>query len=107
MADALSIDVFNGGYKPIPGGPGWDDHVPATWPASTSTCRSLLTISSGVCAFFRLILSLRMTAGHFTDGPLLRGQVSWLIARLSALRHVSKTFGYCWRSRQRLGQRRR
>ena len=37
MADALSIDVFNSGYKPIPGGPGWDDRVPATWPASTST----------------------------------------------------------------------
>ena len=37
MADALSIDVFNGGYKAIPGGPGWDDCVPATWPATTST----------------------------------------------------------------------
>jgi glyoxylase-like metal-dependent hydrolase (beta-lactamase superfamily II) len=37
MADALSIDVFNGGYKAIPGGPGWDDRVLATWPATTST----------------------------------------------------------------------
>jgi glyoxylase-like metal-dependent hydrolase (beta-lactamase superfamily II) len=37
MTDALSIDVFNGGYKAIPGGPGWDDRVPATWPATTST----------------------------------------------------------------------
>jgi glyoxylase-like metal-dependent hydrolase (beta-lactamase superfamily II) len=37
MAAALSIDVFNSGYKPIPGGPGWDDSSPATWPASTST----------------------------------------------------------------------
>jgi len=37
MADALSIDVFNGGYKAIPGGPGWDDRVPATWPSTTST----------------------------------------------------------------------
>ena len=37
MARALSIDVFNGGYKAIPGGPGWDDSVPATWPATTST----------------------------------------------------------------------
>jgi glyoxylase-like metal-dependent hydrolase (beta-lactamase superfamily II) len=37
MADALSIDVFNGGYKAIPGGPGWDDRAPATWPATTST----------------------------------------------------------------------
>src|SRR5215471_6494869 len=37
MARSLSIDVFNSGYKPIPGGPGWDDSTPATWPASTST----------------------------------------------------------------------
>ena len=37
MASSLSIDVFNSGYKPIPGGPGWDDSAPATWPASTST----------------------------------------------------------------------
>jgi glyoxylase-like metal-dependent hydrolase (beta-lactamase superfamily II) len=37
MAGSLSIDVFNSGYKPIPGGPGWDDSTPATWPASTST----------------------------------------------------------------------
>ena len=37
MASSLSIDVFNSGYKPIPGGPGWDDSTPATWPASTST----------------------------------------------------------------------
>ena len=37
MGTSLSIDVFNGGYKPIPGGPGWDDSTPATWPATTST----------------------------------------------------------------------
>ena len=37
MTGSLSIDVFNSGYKPIPGGPGWDDSTPATWPASTST----------------------------------------------------------------------
>jgi glyoxylase-like metal-dependent hydrolase (beta-lactamase superfamily II) len=37
MAGSLSVDVFNSGYKPIPGGPGWDDSIPATWPASTST----------------------------------------------------------------------
>jgi hypothetical protein len=40
MASSLSIDVFNSGYKPIPGGPGWDDSTPATWPASTSTLTS-------------------------------------------------------------------
>jgi glyoxylase-like metal-dependent hydrolase (beta-lactamase superfamily II) len=53
----LSIDVFNSGYKPVPGGPGWDDRTPATWPASTSTLISgdhdavlvdaLLTTSEG------------------------------------------------------------
>ena len=57
MAGSLSIDVFNSGYKPVPGGPGWDDSTPATWPASTSTLISgdhdallvdaLLTTSEG------------------------------------------------------------
>ena len=57
MTSSLSIDVFNSGYKPIPGGPGWDDRIPATWPASTSTLISgdrdavlvdaLLTTSEG------------------------------------------------------------
>jgi hypothetical protein len=37
MDSSLSIAVFNGGYQPVPGGPGWDDSAPATWPASTST----------------------------------------------------------------------
>jgi glyoxylase-like metal-dependent hydrolase (beta-lactamase superfamily II) len=37
VPSSLSIDVFNSGYKQIPGGPGWDDSTPATWPASTST----------------------------------------------------------------------
>ena len=34
---SLSIKVFNSGYKPIPGGAGWDGSTPATWPATTST----------------------------------------------------------------------
>jgi hypothetical protein len=37
MVGSLSIDAFNCGYKPVPGGPGSDDSTPATWPASTST----------------------------------------------------------------------
>jgi glyoxylase-like metal-dependent hydrolase (beta-lactamase superfamily II) len=37
MTNSLSIDIFNSGYKPIPGGPGWDESTPATWPASTAT----------------------------------------------------------------------
>jgi Alpha/beta hydrolase family len=66
MAGSLSIEVFNSGYKPIPGGPGWDNSTPATWPASTSTLVSgdrdavlvdaLLTTSEGArlaaCAAF-------------------------------------------------------
>lgn len=57
MTSALSIDVFNSGYKAMPGGPGWDESTPATWPASTSTLISgerdavlvdaLLTTSEG------------------------------------------------------------
>jgi glyoxylase-like metal-dependent hydrolase (beta-lactamase superfamily II) len=37
MSDSLSVSVFNSGYKPIPGGPGWDPAVQATWPATTCT----------------------------------------------------------------------
>ena len=37
MAGSLSIKVFNSGYKPIPGGPGWDESTQATWPATTAT----------------------------------------------------------------------
>jgi glyoxylase-like metal-dependent hydrolase (beta-lactamase superfamily II) len=37
MSLSLSLDVFNSGYKPIPGGPGWPENEQATWPASTST----------------------------------------------------------------------
>ena len=37
MAEAQSIDVPDGGYMALPGGPGWDDRFPATSPASTAT----------------------------------------------------------------------
>jgi hypothetical protein len=37
MDSSPSIDVFTTGHQPVPGGPGWDDSAPATWPASTST----------------------------------------------------------------------
>jgi glyoxylase-like metal-dependent hydrolase (beta-lactamase superfamily II) len=33
----LTIDVFNSGYLPVNGGPGWDPDRIATWPASTAT----------------------------------------------------------------------
>jgi len=37
MTSNLSVSVLNSGYRPIPGGPGWDPTEQATWPARTST----------------------------------------------------------------------
>jgi glyoxylase-like metal-dependent hydrolase (beta-lactamase superfamily II) len=91
MASSLSIDVFNSGYKAIPGGPGWDDSTPATWPASTSTLISgdrdavlvdaLLTTSEGerLAAWVRNTgkrpQAIFVTHGHgdhfFGAGPVL------------------------------------
>jgi glyoxylase-like metal-dependent hydrolase (beta-lactamase superfamily II) len=91
MAGSLSIDVFNSGYKPIPGGPGWDDGTPATWPASTSTLISgdrdallvdaLMTTSEGerlagwVQNSGKRPLAIFVTHGHadhfFGAGPVL------------------------------------
>jgi len=91
MAGSLSVDVFNSGYKPIPGGPGWDDSTPATWPASTSTLISgdrdavlvdaLLTTSEGerLAAWVRNTgkwpHAIFVTHGHtdhfFGAGPVL------------------------------------
>jgi glyoxylase-like metal-dependent hydrolase (beta-lactamase superfamily II) len=91
MTSSLSIDVFNSGYKQIPGGPGWDDNAPATWPASTSTLISgdrdailvdaLLTTSEGerLTAWLKNIgkqpRAIFVTHGHgdhfFGAGPLL------------------------------------
>src|SRR5262245_29243471 len=33
----LTVDVFNSGYLPVNGGPGWDSGSTATWPASPAT----------------------------------------------------------------------
>jgi glyoxylase-like metal-dependent hydrolase (beta-lactamase superfamily II) len=33
----LTLDVFNTGYTPVNGGPGWDSTNQATWPACTTT----------------------------------------------------------------------
>jgi glyoxylase-like metal-dependent hydrolase (beta-lactamase superfamily II) len=91
MTSSLSIDVFNSGYKPIPGGPGWDDSTPATWPASTSTLISadtdavlvdaLMTISEGqrLAAWVQDVgkhpRAIFVTHGHadhfFGAGPVL------------------------------------
>lgn len=87
----MSIDVFNSGYKPIPGGPGWDDSITATWPASTATLISgdrdailvdaLLTTSEGqrlaawVKQTGKRLRGIFVTHGHgdhfFGAGPLL------------------------------------
>jgi glyoxylase-like metal-dependent hydrolase (beta-lactamase superfamily II) len=87
----LSIDVFNSGYKVIPGGPGWDDRTPATWPATTSTLISgdhdsllvdaLLTTSEGkqlaawVQSTGKRPQTIFITHGHgdhfFGAGPVL------------------------------------
>jgi glyoxylase-like metal-dependent hydrolase (beta-lactamase superfamily II) len=34
---SLTLDVFNTGYTPVNGGPGWSSTSPATWPACTAT----------------------------------------------------------------------
>ncbi|GAA0947959.1 MBL fold metallo-hydrolase [Virgisporangium aurantiacum] len=88
---SLSIDVFTSGYKPISGGPGWDDSSPATWPASTSTLiaghgdavlvDALLTVSEGqrLAAWvrnsgkrLRAIVVTHAHADHFFGaGPVL------------------------------------
>jgi glyoxylase-like metal-dependent hydrolase (beta-lactamase superfamily II) len=91
VASSLSIDVFNSGYKSIPGGPGLDDRIPATWPASTATLiagdreavlvDALLTTSEGerLASWVRQTgkrpSAIVITHGHgdhfFGAGPLL------------------------------------
>lgn len=91
MSSELSIEVFNSGYKPVPGGPGWDNGTQATWPASTSTLiagdrdavlvDALLTTSEGerlaewVRSTGRRLRTIVVTHGHadhfFGAGPVL------------------------------------
>ena len=91
MTSSLSIDVFNSGYKPVPGGPKWDGKTPATWPASTSTLISgdrqallvdaLMTVEEGerlaewVKSSRRHPGAILVTHGHadhfFGAGPVL------------------------------------
>src|SRR4028119_2250469 len=44
--------------------------------ASTSTCRSLATISLGLCPFFAISVLLRLEAIP-RDGPLRRGRINF------------------------------
>ena len=87
MASSLSMDVFNSGYKPIPGGPGWDDSTPATWPASTSTLISgdrdavlTLPLRFGNTVSLRLI---RRASESPWSGPELEAAltVAWWMAK--------------------------
>ena len=55
------------------------------WAASTSTCRSLLTIASAVCRFLAIFASSSWLEAIPQGGPLLRGQTN--VASGLALRH--------------------
>jgi|ERR1700722_3874554 len=91
MTSSLSINVFNSGYKPVPGAPRWDGKTPTTWPASTSTLISgdreallvdaLLTVAEGerlaewVTRSGKQPAAILVTHGHadhfFGAGPVL------------------------------------
>jgi glyoxylase-like metal-dependent hydrolase (beta-lactamase superfamily II) len=98
----LTIDVFNSGYLPVNGGPGWDPGSTATWPASTATLiagerdailvDALMTIEEGrqlaswINEAGKNLTSIVITHGHgdhfFGAGPVLE---AFPRARLLAL----------------------
>jgi glyoxylase-like metal-dependent hydrolase (beta-lactamase superfamily II) len=98
----LTIDVFNSGYLPVNGGPGWDPGSTATWPASTATLiagerdailvDALMTIGEGhqlvswIGETGKNLTSIVITHGHgdhfFGAGPVL---AAFPDARLLAL----------------------
>jgi glyoxylase-like metal-dependent hydrolase (beta-lactamase superfamily II) len=98
----LTIDVFNSGYLPVNGGPGWDPGSNATWPASTATLiagerdailvDALMTIDEGhqlvswIGEAGKNLTGIVITHGHgdhfFGAGPVLAAFPS---ARLLAL----------------------
>jgi glyoxylase-like metal-dependent hydrolase (beta-lactamase superfamily II) len=87
----LTIDVFNSGYLPVNGGPGWDPASTATWPASTATLitgardailvDALMTIDEGhqlaswIGEAGKNLTNIIITHGHgdhfFGAGPVL------------------------------------
>ncbi|MET8874298.1 MBL fold metallo-hydrolase [Nocardia sp. NPDC004604] len=99
---SVTIDVFNTGYLPIDGGPGWDPDTAATWPASTATLISgardailvdaLMTVEEGrrlaawISETGKNLTSIVVTHGHgdhfFGAGPVLE---AFPQARLLAL----------------------
>jgi glyoxylase-like metal-dependent hydrolase (beta-lactamase superfamily II) len=98
----LSVRVFNTGYTPINGGPGWDDSTTATWPSSTATLiagahdailvDALMTTEQGrqlaswIADANKNLKHIAITHGHgdhfFGAGPVLQAYPS---ARLVAL----------------------
>jgi Metallo-beta-lactamase superfamily len=98
----LSVRVFNTGYTPISGGPGWDTSKTATWPSSTATLiagehdailvDALMTtehgrqLASWIAATDKNLTTIAITHGHgdhfFGAGPVLQ---AYPTARLLAL----------------------
>jgi glyoxylase-like metal-dependent hydrolase (beta-lactamase superfamily II) len=88
----LSVRVFNSGYHPVNGGPGWDASTTATWPASTATLiagahdailvDALMTVEQGrqlvswIAGAAKNVTNIVVTHGHgdhfFGAGPVLR-----------------------------------
>jgi glyoxylase-like metal-dependent hydrolase (beta-lactamase superfamily II) len=101
----LSLRIFNSGYTPVNGGPGWDAQTAATWPASTATLiagerdailvDALMTRQQGrqlvswVAQSGKELTHIVITHGHgdhfFGAGPLLQ---AYPTARLVALNNA-------------------
>jgi len=99
---SLTLDVFNSGYVPVNGGPGWESARAATWPASTATLiagereailvDALMTIEEGrqlaswIGDSGKNLTNIVITHGHgdhfFGAGPVL---AAFPEARLVAL----------------------
>jgi glyoxylase-like metal-dependent hydrolase (beta-lactamase superfamily II) len=98
----LSVRVFNTGYTPVIGGPGWDARTTATWPSSTAIMiagahdailvDALMTTDQGrqlvswIGGANKNLTKIVITHGHgdhfFGAGPVLR---AYPAARLLAL----------------------
>ena len=76
----LTVRVFNSGYAPINGGPGWDDRIAATWPSSTAT------LIAG--AHDAILVDALMTTEQ------ARQLVSWIEGAGKNLTHIVITHGH-------------
>jgi len=67
---SLTLDVFNSGYVPVNGGPGWESARAATWPASTATLiagERLVALNTAVVDAARM---------HVVD-PIRQNWIEW------------------------------